>query len=311
MDLPKEPWRDEHVLKKLHVEYGYTQKEVANILGCAHDTVNDWINRLDVEGRKKAQYTDEELLNALEELAEDLGRTPTSEEMESDGCFSLHCYRDHFGTYNNAVREANLEVNFQSGVYADADWNNKETLEHLYHDKQLSAYEIGRKLDVNPSTIHNALRRHNVERRTNGEREKDAKHRDEEWLKQAYRETGYNTVEMAELAGVSTSTIRWNMEKFGIDILDRNEKAVSIEVKDGYERFRSRCRGKEDSVFHHNLVAIAHGADAYKVFDEGYVVHHKNRHPIDNRPENLEVMTRGEHSSLHHELGDMNVGHAD
>lgn len=30
------------------------------------------------------------------------------------------------------------------------------------------------------------------------------------------------------------------------------------------------------------------------------VVHHKNHNPFDNRPDNLEVMTRSEHTILHH-----------
>lgn len=50
----------------------------------------------------------------------------------------------------------------------------------------------------------------------------------------------------------------------------------------------------------HRIVAeMAIGRDLYP--DE--VVHHINRNKLDNRPENLMVMTRSEHRKLHSEIG--------
>lgn len=46
----------------------------------------------------------------------------------------------------------------------------------------------------------------------------------------------------------------------------------------------------------HQLVAIANGADAHKVFSGGeYHVHHKNGCRVDNRPINIELLSRSEH----------------
>lgn len=66
--------------------------------------------------------------------------------------------------------------------------------------------------------------------------------------------------------------------------------------KSGYERTSS---GEKDTTIH-QLTVIAEGADPYKVFSGGdYNVHHKNHIPWDNRPENVELLTKAEHNSEH------------
>lgn len=51
----------------------------------------------------------------------------------------------------------------------------------------------------------------------------------------------------------------------------------------------------------HRLVALAAGYSVSEVFGDGMVSHHKNDDRLDNRTENIELMSRGEHSSLHTE----------
>lgn len=66
--------------------------------------------------------------------------------------------------------------------------------------------------------------------------------------------------------------------------------------KSGYERF---CTSDE-SVSIHQLLAIAGGADPYKVFSGGeYNVHHKKPIPWLNTPENVELLTKADHNSEH------------
>jgi hypothetical protein len=69
---------------------------------------------------------------------------------------------------------------------------------------------------------------------------------------------------------------------------------------DGYECWTVYDGQREShTVRVHRLVAIAeYGFDAVS----GNVVHHKNQIPWDNRPENLEPMSRGEHSELHNAM---------
>jgi hypothetical protein len=54
---------------------------------------------------------------------------------------------------------------------------------------------------------------------------------------------------------------------------------------------------KTDKVSEHIIVALE--AAGKTELDAGEVVHHKNHRKLDNRPENLEIMSRGKHCAYH------------
>lgn len=62
------------------------------------------------------EYTDDELLEELRRLAEELGRTPTAEQMGNHGKYSPTAYKQHFDTWNNAVQKAELEPNVRIDI---------------------------------------------------------------------------------------------------------------------------------------------------------------------------------------------------
>jgi hypothetical protein len=69
-------------------------------------------------------------------------------------------------------------------------------------------------------------------------------------------------------------------------------------VYNGYTAYRGDSEGTIVPI--HQLTAIAEGADPKKVFSNGeYQVHHKNRIKFDNRPSNLQLLTRDEHMEKH------------
>lgn len=129
--------------------------------------------------------------------------------------------------------------------------------------------------------------------------------RDEEVLRELYIERKMPMSYIGERVGCSGDTIRRWLNRHNIDTrslseVNRLKKPAKPQFrtrrKDGYVEFRVYHRGEPDRVLIHRLVAVAEfGFDAVS----GKVVHHVNEIPWDNRPGNLETMTRSEHSILH------------
>jgi len=78
------------------------------------------------------------------------------------------------------------------------------------------------------------------------------------------------------------------------------DKPVHYRIDDrGYERWRHDTGDTQHGVAVHRLQMVAEeGIEAVK----GMEVHHKNTIKWDNRPSNLELLTKEEHMSIH---GDM------
>lgn len=69
-------------------------------------------------------------------------------------------------------------------------------------------------------------------------------------------------------------------------------------------------RGRSEYVLEHRLVAEKYllteensvEINGKRYLNPEYHVHHINGNRVDNRPENLQVMTKGEHQSLHEKI---------
>ena len=117
-------------------------------------------------------------------------------------------------------------------------------------------------------------------------------------------ERGYTQTEVADMFGCSQSTIsKWKAE-FGIEgnRQDKNGRSKNIPYfrtkETGYEVVGSWNgeEGTTDRVYIHRLIAFMdEGLDSL----DGNYIHHKNRIPWDNRPENIEVMSPEEHGEIH------------
>jgi len=127
---------------------------------------------------------------------------------------------------------------------------------------------------------------------------------DKETLKHLYCDKEYTQTYIAKRLGCSRGTVRNWLNKHGIERRPQGlEKPPTLSMMpNGRERFVSNFDGRQDSVLHHRLIAVAeHGYDA--VCET--VVHHKNNIPWDNRPSNLELLTRKEHQRHHYREGDV------
>lgn len=74
-----------------------------------------------------------DLLNDLQQLADDLGRTPTQAEVREQGEYSVGAYYTHFGSLNTAKEKLELKLNKENNVErvsVECAWCGKE-LERL------------------------------------------------------------------------------------------------------------------------------------------------------------------------------------
>jgi hypothetical protein len=78
-----------------------------------------WNEALSEAGFELNQYREtprSALISELQRLAGELGRTPKAKDMERDGSFGWATYKTQFGSWNDALREANLEVTSRTDI---------------------------------------------------------------------------------------------------------------------------------------------------------------------------------------------------
>lgn len=131
----------------------------------------------------------------------------------------------------------------------------------------------------------------------------------EQKLEELYA-TGMSMREVADELNTSKGSVQVAFDTYDLDARDsyrddlypprhRFDK-VSDSVGHEYEVIETSINYKSYSVLIHRLIAIAHGKlypSDLRDFDT--VVHHKSEHGLDNRPDNLRVMDRGDHQSMH------------
>lgn len=128
------------------------------------------------------------------------------------------------------------------------------------------------------------------------------KYKDEKWLRQKYVDEGLSMSQIADVCGCSYGTIYYWMNKCGIDRRKQPQEQLltPYTTKDGYVRVDVTMGGEKKAVPIHRLLAVAeHGFDAVK----GNDVHHQNEIPWDNRPDNIELLSREDHAG-HHNRGE-------
>jgi DNA-binding CsgD family transcriptional regulator len=189
--------------------------------------------------------------------------------------------------------------------------HNSEILKGMYVDDRMTIPEIADKLDCSERTVVYWLQKHDIETRGLGQRDETEVIFNKEWhdaamLKRLYKEGGMTQAEVADELGCSRSHVGTLLGKYGIETRDyidyERTKPAEFGLTDGgYEYWRAASDGERHRVEVHRLLAIAEGADPENVFG-GYHIHHENRIPWDNRPENISVVTPSEHAVIH--IGD-------
>lgn len=176
--------------------------------------------------------------------------------------------------------------------YQDESWLKSR----WFSEKRV--YEIANEADCSNRTIEIWAQKHGFPKKD------DIKpYRSTEELKRLYHEERMSQSEIARHFDVSPATVsRW----FNKEGIRRRTRSLAFAMqrygsgyrtrKDGYVEVYSAYEGERYRPLVHRLLAVSEYG-----FDEvcEKEVHHANRIPWDNRPENIELLTEKEHGDLH------------
>ena len=185
-------------------------------------------------------------------------------------------------------------------------YHNKEWLVDKYDAERMSTVEIADECGVSATTINDWLQKHDIPRRSNSEAQQNGgKYTSKSWLSEQYTDNKRSMADIADECGVTPATIlkwlrRFDIETRGSNRHQKESPPAHTITPRGYEVVSSKLDGEISWIAVHQLVAIAHGADPHKVFSDGeYQCHHKNGCRVDNRPDNIELLSGVEHANEH------------
>lgn len=110
---------------------------------------------------------------------------------------------------------------------------------------------------------------------------------------------GLNGVQISEQIGRTASRVYQLAQQFGIEITDNFHRG-EIRTHNGYRMILRPEHSEADSKGYVREHRIVMEEKLGRPLRKNELVHHINGDKLDNRPENLEVMTKAEHVSLHH-----------
>lgn len=137
--------------------------------------------------------------------------------------------------------------------------NDPEVLEMLYWQEGLSMHRIAERLDVAETTVYRRMREYGIDRRGKA----------------------YNSVKNTQYQNQLARYARYRHND-GYPVWEGNNNSDAF-----------------STTYVHQLLLVAEGHDPHKVYSDEWHCHHVNEVKWDNRPENLELWKREEHTRYH------------
>lgn len=181
--------------------------------------------------------------------------------------------------------------------YGEYPWRNEDVLRRLYHEEGMTQAEVAEELGCAESTVNRYVHKYDLDVNDIGSTNEKIRSVD---LEELYWGNGMDQSEVADRCECSVATVSKEMSRRRIPVRGRYDKAPILYTRhpDGHEHVTATIDSDSVSFQLHRLVGVAEwGMDAIR----GKDVHHENRIPWDNRPENLELMEHGDHTRHHNE----------
>lgn len=212
---------------------------------------------------------------------------------------------DRFDVASNTISEWFSKLDITARPFEDAPHKSADVLRYLHHNEGMALTEMGERLGRNRETIRHWMEKHGIPRRDANRKRHTIP---EGELRELYVDRQRSMEECGEHFGCTAPTIRSRLQEYGIPIRRdqrtvqrlRNGESVPYGMHEttGYPRWHDQISGRQ--AFVHQLLAVANGVDPHKVFSAAdYVIHHKNVCEIDNRPDNIELLTNQQHTATH------------
>ena len=191
------PWRDEQPLRKLYIEQGLSQREVAAELGCSRKTIQNWLDRFGIERNRPWQDADR-----LSELRQQgLSMAEIGNELGT-------CQTD----ISRWIREFDLDTSPPS---PHQPWHDEDRLRELYWGQGLDMQEIADELECSRVTVREWMAKLGIETRSVIESPPEELTQ-KRWLESAYAEDGRSTYDIAEQLDCAPSTVFDWLNRHGI-----------------------------------------------------------------------------------------------
>jgi len=279
------PWRDEELLRQKYVDEDLSTRDLSDLWGCSRKTVSNWLDKYDIETPSNPSGKPWQNKDALERLyvEENLTCAEIGDRLGCSG-HTVDKWRRRHGIKPLHKRRAWLDERFNG-----KGWSIKKIADRANSNRKTVAEwldKLGvRSPEDKPADYADSKPWHDPER-----------------LQELYHGQELSAKRVADVMGCSPQTVRhWLIE---FDIERRAASYRTVELSDNpqrrYPTIYDSHDGESSGVLIHRFVAYAVGKMSFEeLCDPNMVVHHRTNVGWDNRPENLEVMSRSEHMSLH------------